>query len=43
VVKGSTLNKRIETLEGADKKKKVKGGKPNALPLEERLLMALEC
>jgi len=41
-VKRSTFKKMIEILEEAEKKKKVRGGKPNALPMEERLLMALE-
>lgn len=41
-VKRSTFKKMIEILEEAEKKKKVRGGKPNLLPMEERLLMALE-
>ena len=41
-VKRSTFKKMIEKLEEAEKKKKVRGGKPNLLPMEERLLMALE-
>ena len=41
-VKRSTFKKMIEILEEAEKKKKVRGGKPNSLALEERLLMALE-
>jgi len=41
-VKRSTFKKMIEILEEAQKKKKVRGGKPNALPMEERLLMSLE-
>lgn len=41
-VKRSRFKKMIEILEGAEKKKKVRGGKPNSLPMEERLLMALE-
>ena len=41
-VKGSTFKKMIEILQEAEKKKKVRGGKPNSLPMEERLLMALE-
>ena len=41
-VKRSTFKKMIEILEEAEKKKKVRGGKPNSLALEERLLIALE-
>ena len=41
-VKRATFKKMIEILEDAEKKKKVRGGKPNSLALEERLLMALE-
>ena len=41
-VKRSTFKKIIGILEEAEKKKKARGGKPNALPMEERLLMALE-
>ena len=41
-VKRSTFDKMIEILEEAEKKKKVRGGKPNSLPREERVLMALE-
>lgn len=41
-VKRSTFKKMIAILEEAEKKKKIRGGKPNALPMEERLLMALE-
>jgi Helix-turn-helix of DDE superfamily endonuclease len=41
-VKRSTFKKMIEILAEAEKKKKIRGGKPNALPMEERLLMALE-
>jgi len=41
-VKRSTFKKMIEILEEAEKQKKVRGGKPNSLALEERLLMALE-
>lgn len=41
-VKRSTFKKMIEILEEAEKKKKVRGGKPNSLPMEERLLMTLE-
>ena len=41
-VKRSTFEKMIEILEKAEKEKKARGGKPNTLPMEERLLMALE-
>ena len=41
-VKRSTFHKMIEILEEAEKQKKARGGKPNTLPMEERLLMALE-
>lgn len=41
-VKRSTFKKMIEILEEAEKKKKIRGGKPNVLSMEERLLMALE-
>jgi hypothetical protein len=41
-VKRSTFIKMISILEDTQQKKKAKGGKPNALPMEERLLMALE-
>jgi len=41
-VKCSTFKKMIAILEGAEKEKKARGGKPSALPMEERLLMALE-
>jgi len=41
-VKSSTFKKMIEILQEAETKKKASGGKPNALPMEERLLMALE-
>lgn len=41
-VKRSTFKKMIEILEEAENKKKIRGGKPNTLPMEERLLMALE-
>ncbi len=36
-VKGSTFNKRIDIRAEAEKKKKVRGGKPNPLPIEEWL------
>ncbi len=41
-VKRSTFNKMIGRLIEAEKKKKVRGGKPNALPMEERVFMFLE-
>lgn len=41
-VKRSTFKKMIEILAEAENKKKIRGGKPNALAMEERLLMALE-
>jgi hypothetical protein len=41
-VKRSTFKKMIEILKECETKKKARGGKPNALPMEERLLMALE-
>jgi len=41
-VKRSTFNKMIELLTAAEQKKKALGGKPNKLPLEDRLLMWLE-
>lgn len=41
-VKRTTFKKMIRILEEAEQKKKVRGGKPNALPMEERRLMALE-
>jgi hypothetical protein len=41
-VKKSTFKKMIEILKAAEQKKKARGGKPNILSIEERLLMALE-
>ena len=41
-VKRSTFHNMIEILEESEKQKKARGGKPNTLPMEERLLMALE-
>ena len=41
-VKRFTFNKMIAILEEAEKAKKARGVKPDALPMEERLLMALE-
>ena len=41
-VKRKTFTKMIELLEVAEKKKKAKGGRPNKLSIETRLLMAFE-
>lgn len=41
-VKKSTFKKMIEILQAAEQKKKARGGKPNTIPMEDRLLMALE-
>lgn len=41
-VKKATFKKMLEILESAEKVKKAKGGKPNYLNMEDRLLMALE-
>ena len=41
-VKRSTFTKMIEILRIADRKKKAKGGRKNALCLEDQLLIALE-
>jgi hypothetical protein len=41
-VKRTTFNKMIEILNAAEKIQKSKGGRPNNLPMEDRLLMALE-
>ena len=41
-VKRKTFEKMLEILKEAESKKKSKGGKPNNLELEDRLLMALE-
>ena len=41
-VKRTTFNKMVEILIVADKVKKAKGGRPNDLNIENRLLMALE-
>lgn len=41
-VKRATFDKMIEILTKADTKKHKKGGRPHSLPMEERLLMALE-
>ena len=37
-----TFNKMVLTLNEAEKKQKARGGKPNRLKIEDRLLMALE-
>lgn len=41
-VKRKTFEKMIEILMAAEKLKKAKGGRPNYLSIEDRLLMALE-
>lgn len=41
-IKRVTFNKMIEILNEAEQKLKAKGGKPNKLKMEDRLLMALE-
>ncbi len=41
-VKRKTFDKMIEILNAAEVKRKAKGGKPNNLSIEDRLLMALE-
>jgi transposase len=41
-VKKSTFKKMIGILKEAEQKKKARGGKPNTLTMEDRLLMALE-
>jgi len=41
-VKRETFGKMLEILEGAHGRKKSKGGRPNALPVAEMLLMTLE-
>lgn len=41
-IKRTTFEKIIEILKEAEKKKKNRGGKPNKLIIEDRLLMALE-
>ncbi len=40
--KGPTFKKMIGIHEEAEKEKKARGGKPNALRMEKRLLMGLE-
>ena len=41
-VKRSTLDKMVEIVSAADKIKKAKGGRPNRLTIENRILMTLE-
>lgn len=41
-IKRATFNKMIELLVAADVTKKSKGGRPNKLKIEDRLLMTLE-
>lgn len=41
-IKRETFNKMIEILKTKDEEKKQKGGKPNELKMEDRLLMTLE-
>jgi len=41
-IKRSTFDKMIEILIIAEKNQKIKGGRPNSLCIENRLLMALE-
>lgn len=41
-VKHKTFDKMVQILQEAEYQKKLKGGKPNDLPIEDRLLMALE-
>jgi hypothetical protein len=41
-IKRKTFDKMIEILNAAEKIKKVRGGKPNTVSMEDRLLMALE-
>ena len=41
-VKRKTFDKMIEIVRKADKKKKAKGGRPNNLTIENRILMTLE-
>ena len=41
-IKRATFEKMIEILKEAEKAKKIRGGKPNKLAMEDRLLMALE-
>ena len=41
-VKRNTFDKMVEIVTAADKIKKAKGGRPNSLTIENRILMALE-
>jgi hypothetical protein len=41
-VKKATFNKMLEILKEAERRQKARGGKPNYLKMENRLLMALE-
>jgi len=41
-IKRATFDKMIAILKASESKKKSRGGKPNILPMEDRLLMALE-
>ena len=41
-VKRSTFDKMVEIVSAADKIKKAKGGRPNRLTIENRILMTLE-
>jgi len=41
-VKRETFEKMVEILKEAEVQKKARGGKPNKLPMEDRLLMMLE-
>ena len=41
-VKRGTFDKMVEIITAADKIKKAKGGRPNRLTIENRILMTLE-
>lgn len=41
-VKRTTFNKMVEIIQVSEKKKKAKGGRPNNLSIENRILMTLE-
>lgn len=41
-VKRKTFDKMVEIVRSAEEKKKAKGGRPNKLSIEDRILMALE-
>lgn len=41
-VKRATFSKMIEIIKAADAEKKIKGGRPNNLSIENRILMTLE-